>query len=327
MNGEARVLSLAGRSLRIETTSARASAALLPAFAHLTAAPSAGDRQARWTIVEEDEAWHPRAIAGNGTYWLRSGGLAFVQDEPALLESYHPETGIELRAAPTAFATGELRAHPARRALAAWFDSPSTQVLHAGAVAHEDAAALLIGWGGAGKSTTAIACALAGAGFLGDDLVVVEAHGGCQEGAECTVHGLFATAKVNADSARALGIAAWPCLGVTAQDKVVFRVENRLRIVRSARIVALIVLAPPVPGRPQAAPLALPNALTAILRTSLPLAWRASAPAAWLAAAARLARRLPAYRLPVSWDLDGLAAAVREIVCRAAGRSGRAARS
>jgi hypothetical protein len=316
MSVKGRVVSLAGRSLCIEATSARAQSAVLPAIAHLAGAPRAGGRQTRWTIVEEDDSWRPQAFAGPGAYRIRSGGFAVVQNDPACFESYRPEVGIELRAAPAALAAGDLRAHPACSALAAWLAGPSTQVLHAGAVAYEGAAALIIGASGAGKSTTVLACAMAGACFLGDDLVLVESAGD-NDNAEPTVHCLFATLKLNADSARALGAEAWPSLGVTSKNKAVVAVGQQLRVVRSAQIVALIVLDPPVVGRPHPAPIRMAKVVPSIA-PALPWACRTGAPAAWLATAAALARRLPAYRLPVTWALDALGTAVREIIAQAA---------
>ena len=139
-------------------------------------APTA--RQTRWTIVEEDDLWRPQAFAR--TWRLSESeaeGLQSSQNDPACFESYRPEVGIELRATPAALAGGDLRANPACHALGAWLAGPSTQVLHAGAVAYEGAAALIVGAGGAGKSTTVFACAMAGAGFLGDDFVLVESAG------------------------------------------------------------------------------------------------------------------------------------------------------
>lgn len=312
-----RIVSLAGRSLCIEATSERAQSAIFPAIAHLAAEPRADSRQTRWTIVEEKVSWRPRAFTGTGAYRIRSGGFAVVQNDPASFESYRPEVGIELRATSAALAAGDLRAQPACHALAAWLAGPSTQVLHAAAVAYEGAAALIVGAGGVGKSTTVLACARAGAGFLGDDLVLVES-GGDDHNTEPTVHCLFATAKLNADSALALGAEAWPRLGVTPNNKAVVAVQDRLQVIRSAPIVALIVLAPPVFGRPYPAPLRMARVITSITPTALPLAWRASTPAAWLATAAALARKLPAYQLPVSWELDALGTAVREIISQAA---------
>jgi hypothetical protein len=159
-----------------------------------------------------------------------------------------------------------------------------------------------------------LACAMAGGGFLGDDLVLVESG----HNAEPIVHCLFATLKLNADSARALGVETWPSLGVTSKNKTVVAVERRLRVVRSARIVALIVLDPPVVGRPHPAPMRTTKVLTSIASMVSHVACRTSTPAAWLASAAALARQLPAYRLPVSWALDALGTAVREIITQAA---------
>ena len=312
---ERRVVTLAGRSLYLDPTSARAQSAILPAIAHLAADQHANLERTRWTIVEEDDLWRPRAFARPGAYRVRGGGFAVVQNDPACFESYHPDLGIELRASPAALVGGDLRAHPASTALAAWLTGPSTQVLHAGAIAYEGAAALVIGASGAGKSTTVLACAMAGACFLGDDLILVESAG--DDDAEPTVHCLFATLKLNTDSARALGAEAWPSLGVTSKNKAVIAVGQKLRVVRSARIVALIVLGPPVAGRPHPAPIRMANVVTSIA-PGLPWACRTNPPSAWLAMAAALARRLPAYRLPVSWALDELETAVREIIAHAA---------
>ena len=317
MNIWGRDASLAGRTLRIEPTSSLAQAAIAPAVAHLATDPGVDVRQTRWTIVEEDESWRPYGFNGPGAYRIRTGGVAIVQNNPASFELYRPETGIELRATPSAFAAADLRAHPACHALAAWLAGPSTQVLHAAAVAYEGAAALIVGASGLGKSTTVLACARAGAGFLGDDLILVDAGDGGDD-AELTAHCLFATAKLNVDSAWALGAEAWPSLGVTPKNKAVVAVQDRLQVVRSAPIVALIVLAPPMLGHPNPTPLRRASVLTSFAPTALPLAWRASTPAAWLATVAALARRLPAYRLPVSWNLDALSGAVRDIVSQAA---------
>jgi hypothetical protein len=155
---------------------------------------------------------------------------------------------------------------------------------------------------------------MAGADFLGDDLVLVESRAN----AEPIVHCLFATLKLNADSARALGVETWPCLGVTPKNKAVVAVRPQLRIVRSARIVALIVLDPPVVGRPHPAPMQGTEVLISIASTALPMACRTSTAASWLATVAALARQLPAYRLPVSWALDAFGTAVYEIIVQAA---------
>lgn len=315
------IVSVAGRNLRIEATSEYALTAIMPAVAHLTVSSPTDGRQIRWTIVEEKDTWCPDAFEGPGAYRIRGGGFAVVQNDPPSLESYRPELGIELRAGRDALAAGDLRAHPGHYALAAWLAGPRTQVLHAGAVAYNGAAALIVGGSGFGKSTTVLACARAGAGFLGDDLVLVETVGE-NDMASPTVHCLFATAKLNDDSASALDARSWPVLGVTPKHKAVFAVQTRLEVVRSAPIVAMIVLAPPINGHPQPQRLKSAEILTSLVSTAAPVSCRTGTPAMWLASVAALARRLPAYRLPVTWALEALEPAVRAIITQAAGLAG-----
>ena len=63
------------------------------------------------------------------------------------------------------------------------------QIVHGAAVAIDGRAVLLAGAGGSGKSTTALACALAGLGYLGDDYCAVEPGAG-------KVHMVYQTAKL-----------------------------------------------------------------------------------------------------------------------------------
>jgi hypothetical protein len=63
------------------------------------------------------------------------------------------------------------------------------QIVHAAAVAIDGKAVLLAGAGGSGKSTTALACALSGMSYLGDDYCLVEP-------ASRRVHMLYKSAKL-----------------------------------------------------------------------------------------------------------------------------------
>ena len=65
------------------------------------------------------------------------------------------------------------------------------QLLHAAAVSTAEGAALIVGRGGVGKSTTALACLDAGLGYLGDDYVVVGLD------REPCVFSLYNTAKLD----------------------------------------------------------------------------------------------------------------------------------
>lgn len=302
-------LSLAGRSIRIETTSSRALAAIGPAFAHLDGArPGAGD-EILWTIGEEADGWRPDEWGPAGAYRIRSGGFAVVQHDPPAVESFLPGAGIALHTTTAGLGVGDFLAHPASFGLAAALSGPTRQVLHAGAVAVGGAAVLLVGSGGVGKSTTALACAMRGAGFLGDDLVLVEAG----DGGGAVAHCLFATAKLNQDSAAMLDAAAWEPIGITPKNKAVVALGNRVNVVRSAPIAAMVVLAPAVARGPRPEPVAAAAAMTLVMPTAIPVACRTGSPADLLRVVAGLCRSVPAFRLPVSWDLEGLCAAVRSI--------------
>lgn len=66
--------------------------------------------------------------------------------------------------------------------------------IHAAAVANPQGAALLIGKGGSGKSTSSLSCLYHGMEFLGDDYCALS------NDSQWTVHSLYATAKVLPDS-------------------------------------------------------------------------------------------------------------------------------
>ncbi|MEM7164173.1 MAG: hypothetical protein AAF581_01840 [Planctomycetota bacterium] len=63
------------------------------------------------------------------------------------------------------------RTKPFPHFLATWYFDRGVQLLHAGLVSKNGQGVLIGGTGGSGKSTTSIACALAGFDFLGDDTV------------------------------------------------------------------------------------------------------------------------------------------------------------
>lgn len=75
-----------------------------------------------------------------------------------------------------------------------WTRDKPIQLIHAGAVGTEKAAALLIGVSGAGKSTSALACLDGGLRYLADDYAAVEFGG------EVRVHSLYSVAKLNDDN-------------------------------------------------------------------------------------------------------------------------------
>ena len=66
------------------------------------------------------------------------------------------------------------RSKPFPHFLATWYHDRGVQLVHAGLVSRDGRGVLLGGGAGSGKSTCAVACALAGFDFLGDDCVGTE---------------------------------------------------------------------------------------------------------------------------------------------------------
>ena len=83
-------------------------------------------------------------------------------------------------------------AAPLRTLLHWWLPGAGRRLVHAAAVGTDAGAALLVGPGGQGKSTTALATALDGLRFLGDDYVAVG-----RDEDQWRVWSLYATAKVD----------------------------------------------------------------------------------------------------------------------------------
>jgi hypothetical protein len=78
---------------------------------------------------------------------------------------------------------------PLRNILSWWLMGQGMVLAHSAAVSTDDGAALLIGPGGSGKSSTALACLAAGMGYLGDDYVIIDPT-------TRTVWSLFSSAKL-----------------------------------------------------------------------------------------------------------------------------------
>jgi hypothetical protein len=128
-------------------------------------------------------------------------------------------------------------ASPMRVPLSWLANAHGMQVVHAAAVAMGGRAVLLAGAGGSGKSTTALACAMAGMAYLGDDYCVVEPGMNM-------VHLLYRTAKLFQASLDMLPKArAWLCnpRRATEEKGVIFFDSSQVSVVPSAPLAAIVL--------------------------------------------------------------------------------------
>jgi hypothetical protein len=208
------------------------------------------------------------------------------------------------------------RAAPLQSALSWWLPKHGHTVMHAAALGREDGALLLFGKGGAGKSRTSLACLQSGFLYLGDDLCAVT------EDAE--VKSLYCSGKVfEHDLAFFPGQAA----SIINPDRLVD--EKAIAYVtdwqpeavrRSLPVRALIHLAGR--GAPEALvrPLSPARALLALgPSTMFVLPGLGGTEMAGLAA---LVKKVPAYEMVLSADVEANPRALRELIERRPALSG-----
>lgn len=203
---------------------------------------------------------------------------------------------------------GWVRAHPLLELLHWSLRRPGRHLMHAGAVGVEGRGVLLVGRGGTGKSTLAVACVEAGMEYAGDDYVLVTVD------PEPAAHLLYGSAKLHADS-----LAMLPALAGAITAAAVPGVDKAVLDIAAARPASLRrrlelegVVMPRVTGgrdcvlRPARAPeLLRALAPSTVLQLRGPTA---------MAEAAELLRRVPSYVLDVGRDLDAAPALVSDLI-------------
>ena len=306
-------LEIAGHALGFAADAA-SRRALTPALRPLVTNSPIEAETTTWHCWESPTAhplWHSGAT---GPLRTSEGGLVVIRPDPPAVEAYHPVSGLELWGAPGSLIAGDVRAHPASTALAAWLATRDVQVLHAGAVCFEGRAALVLGPSGAGKSTTTLACVLDGAHYLGDDLTAVTIT------PEPSAHCLYATAKLTPEADLQLRLEGWPTLGLTPKGKRVVAVPQWCPMPRAAPIAAMVFLTSPAEQMAPPRPMPARQVVRAIASTALTAGLGAGTLTQWLGTAAHLARTLPAWSITPSWDLPRLARDVRQAIERSDGR-------
>ena len=173
--------------------------------------------------------------------------------------------------------------------------------VHAAAVACDGRAVLIVGDSGSGKSTTAVACAAAGFGFLGDDQVAVSDSDG-----RSVAHSLFASARLDDIVQRvgpAVPHAVHPAPNGAGKSLVLLSGPGSA-VVPSATVAAVIVAS------------VSPRSDSTLVRASAKDALRAMLPSTMLGvvddrptvfrACARIVLGLRAYRLHSGRDLHAV---------------------
>ena len=181
--------------------------------------------------------------------------------------------------------------------------------MHAAAVGRDDGGALVVGRGGAGKSTLALASLACGMRYCGDDMVILERSDAW------TAHTVWATARL-VDGGEHLV----PHVGATRLTdgdgpdvKLVADVYAQFgEAVASSLPVSLVVM--PEVGSARAPERSRPGRAALELAASTFLYMPGGDPSATLSMIARMLEQVPVYGLGVSEDLAGAVAEVARLL-------------
>jgi hypothetical protein len=305
-----------GTAIEVRASGAAILDWLAPAFGHALAPADAPVPGAVELHIWDQAATGvpPPAPFWGSAGWANRGELPALQID-GVVAAYHEDAGYLAAFDPgrrrawiwvrdVAALPRYERAAPLRGPLTWLFADAGAQFAHAGAVATPHGAALLAGRGGSGKSTTAIVCAAAGLGYLGDDYVAI-----ADSGERPWAHSIYATAKLTETSFALLPhlrpLADGPA---TPRDKAVLGLMGtalEARLTPSAPIGAIVLPRVTQACESRWEPATAAQALIALAPTTLFQLPGAGGDA--LARLARLTRRVPVFTLHLGQDMDGVA--------------------
>lgn len=208
-------------------------------------------------------------------------------------------------------------AEPVRLILGWWAPSFGGQLAHGAAVGRPQGGVLLVGSGGSGKSTTALACLEAGMQYAGDDYVLL-----ADDERGPAVHTLYNTAKLSPDHLEEL--VPWlsdsvePDL-VSSRNKVIVHIHRSHpeRLIERMPVRAIVVPRVSPEGRidvRRIPPIAVFKALAPTSAMHFPGSGQQA-----MQMLGRFVQRVPGYALDLAPDLDRVVACVESLMNKEAG--------
>lgn len=192
---------IGGRMIRLRFAGVALLPPLVSALAHLTAAPASTapdltihlwDTLSSGVTMPFLPQWND--CSGRGAVRAFAQSSLSVTRLPAagVFSMWDPERQLAVYWAHSAAEIPSYeRGAPFRGLFHAWWREHDGLLLHAGAVGTEHGGALLVGKGGVGKSTTALACMEAGMHYLSDDYCLLTHR------PDAVIHSLYCTAKLH----------------------------------------------------------------------------------------------------------------------------------
>jgi hypothetical protein len=307
-------LRVAARPVHIRFAGAAAAEALRPAFAHLEAAETEPPALTLHVWDSERPAFSPardleaEAAPGVGASYFYEGPGFRALHQPAAdtlsVLTAEADRGWFWMPDAEGLPYWDYTA-PFRHLLSWWLDAEGFRHVHGGAVGTANGGVLLVGPGGSGKSTSALASLLdERLRYAGDDYVAVGS------GPAPAVHSLYCSGKVHPEDLHRLPHLE-PLLadGKPLDEKAVFYVESAI-----AGFLLRAIVLPRVTDRRAAR--ALPGTQAAALAALAPSTIFQLHPPARkaLAQMAQLVRRVPTYVLELGADVETIPAELLRIL-------------
>lgn len=190
-----------------------------------------------------------------------------------------------------------------------WLSGMGDVLLHAAAVSDTGMGVLIVGRGGSGKSTTALACLGAGMDYLGDDYCAASL------GARAHIHSLFCTAKVHHDNLHRLPHLR-QAYRLSEEEKVIFdlRPDFDARLTQCCELRAILVPAFAGQASSSLEPVSPGLAVRALAPSTL--FQLAGSNAADFERISSLVKQAPCYRLWLGEDINALPAILKTLLQR-----------
>ena len=313
-------LSVGGIPICLEFENEALRRLLAPAFLHLQAPPCA---KPELTILvcehsllhQELEELTGAGMAEGDDVWMEEGPQVSIllQRKSAFFAAVEWAEGAAYWVVPSVASIAYVdRAHPLLQLLIYWLGKRERFLVHSAAVGTEQGAVLLLGKGGAGKSTTALSCLSEGMNYLADDFCLVS----CLP--DPMVHSLYGGGKLAIE-----GLRSFSALAAAAETShrpknektlLFFTGQPCLRLCGQLPLRALLLVQ--VCARPLSSlrPASQAEAFRLLVGSSALHPPRARSLA--LACFSKLVRALPVYTLELGKDLQSVPATVRDLLAR-----------
>jgi serine kinase of HPr protein (carbohydrate metabolism regulator) len=192
-------------------------------------------------------------------------------------------------------------ARPAVESISAWATHNEVFPLHASAVSREDDGLLLVGEGGRGKTTTALALAMCGWDLIADDRCFVNT-----QNEELFMHALYRTSIVTSEVANRFPELLGEHFGITVEGKIATYLPKTIKFAQSSKIRGLVLLSQNHDEPYQMTRLTPREALTAWQQALMFADISRSPERSLFSLLTKASRNVPAWRMNLGWDFQKL---------------------